>query len=141
LAGRTGLTCNALYEHILSDSRPEGAHELSYPEGDGFIPISPVGCLLLFASSYVYDTNDFENVLHKLGSKDALAMHKSLVYKYLDEPPLNVVDAIILIGILVTQKLTAQDLPSFTTPQDPAPSQFLEYLQVPTFLSLNNSRQ
>jgi hypothetical protein len=59
-------------------------------------------------------------------------MHRYLVDAYLDEANLNVIDAIVLLGMMIAQRLLPEEFPSFTSPQDPAPAEFLEYLQVLT---------
>ena len=106
--------------------------ESSYPEGDGFIPIDPIGSLLLLTTSYATDSTDLEKLLNDIPTKDCLATHQRLVDSYLDEANFNVIDAIVLLGMIIEKRLTPPDLPSFTNPQDPAPSKFLEYLQVST---------
>lgn len=60
-------------------------------------------------------------------------MHRYLVDAYLDEANLNVIDAIVLLGMMIAQCLLPEEFPSFTSPQDPAPAEFLEYLQVLTY--------
>jgi hypothetical protein len=130
LAEKLALTPSRLFDYAVSPPPDEIDLETSFPEGDSFVPIDPVGALLLFACTYTHDPNVINEVTAAYSSTDLLAMHRCLVDAYLDEASLNVVDAIILLGMTIGQRLLPEDLPSFTSPQDPAPSEFLEYLQV-----------
>lgn len=124
------MTPSQLFDYAISPPPDEIDLETSYPEGDSFIPIDPIGSLLLFATAYSYDQNVISETFSAYSSTDLLAMHRYLVDAYLDEATWNVVDAIVLLGMMIVQRLLPVDLPSFTSPQDPAPSEFLEYLQV-----------
>jgi hypothetical protein len=132
LAEKLGLTPSRLFDYAVNPPPDDIDLETSYPEGDSFIPIDPVGALLLFTSTYTHDPNIINEVTATYSSNDLLAMHRYLVDVYLDEASLNVVDAIILLGMMIQQRLLPEDIPSFSSPQDPAPSEFLEYLQVLT---------
>ena len=131
LACKVGLTTTKLYQYIQNPPSNDVDLESSYPEGDEFIPIDPVGSLLLLATSYSTDPADLEKLLADTQNTDCLPMHRRLVDSYLDEATFNVIDAIVLLGMIIEKRLTTNDLPSFSSPQGPAPSEFLEYLQVP----------
>jgi len=104
--------------------------ESRYPEGDSVIPIDSVGCLLLLAHASTTHLPDLRRVLNKNPAKHNLALHQRLVADYLRGANLAVIDAIVLLGMLIESNLERRDLPTFTGPIDPAPKQFLEYLQV-----------
>jgi hypothetical protein len=131
LACKVGLTTTKLYQYVHNPPSNDVDLESSYPEGDEFIPIDPVGSLLLLATSYSTNPADLEKLLTNIQNADCLSMHRRLVDSYLDEATFNVIDAIVLLGMIIEKRLTTNDLPSFASPQDPAPSEFLEYLQVP----------
>ena len=125
-----GLTTAKLYHYLQNPPSNDVDLEWSYPEGDEFIPIDPVGSLLLLATSYSTNPTDLEKLLTDSQNTDCLSMHRRLVDSYLDEATFNVIDAIVLLGMIIEKRLTTKDLPSFANPQGPAPSEFLEYLQV-----------
>lgn len=103
-----------------------------YPDGDSFIPIDPLGSLLLFSNKYTLNPTDTETCLLKHSTKDLLSLHKRLVDSYLDEASFNIIDAILLLGLHLSTSISSEDLPSFVDPTDAPSSDFLEYLQVPS---------
>ena len=104
--------------------------ESTYPEGDGFIPIDTTGCILFFANAYFHESAQVESILNERSNEDLLTMHRSLVNAYFDEPTLNMIDAVVLIGMLVSKRLTNKDFPEFAVPNDLTAAEFLEYIQV-----------
>jgi hypothetical protein len=111
---------------LFSFSLPEDVDpDTVYPEGDTFISIDPIGSLLLLANDYTRDSATAPG-----GHEYSLSMHMRLVDEYLDDAPLSVVDAIVLLGIKVEEDLTKEDIPPFTDPESPEAAGFLEYLQV-----------
>lgn len=126
-----GLHPSDCYQHLLKDPTPDDVDlETIYPDGDGFIPIDQLGSLLLLASTYDHNPELIANILDSISTQQRLKMHKRLVDAYIDEANLNVIDAIILLGLIMQNHIATNDIPPFTNPQDPASSEFLEYLQV-----------
>lgn len=125
LAKKIGLTTEKLYQYVKAPPSDNVDLETSYPEGDTFIPIDPLGSLLLLVGTRI---SDLELLLE--GKKNNLAIHRRLVNSYFEEATFGVVDAIVLLGIIITKRLTTNDIPSFTVGQDPESTQFFEYLQV-----------
>jgi hypothetical protein len=120
------LDPSKLYESLFSYSLPEDVDpDAVYPLGDTFISIDPIGSLLLLANEYTRDA-----AIAPGGHEDSLSMHMRLVDEYLDDAPLSVVDAIVLVGIRVEKDLTKENTPPFKDPESPEAASFLEYLQV-----------
>lgn len=67
--------------------------------------------------------------IHLHGSA-GLTVHQQIVDTFLDDARLNAVDAILLLGMIVEETISKDDLPSFEPPDDLKPTEFLEYLQV-----------
>ena len=125
------MTGNVLYSHLFLDlGHDELEPELVYPEGDSFIPVSPLGCLLLLAASYTFSPIDASTLFQGQESAKLLKLHQELVAEYLDGSAMNVTDAILLLGMLLEPHLTEANMPSFDDPQSLETSEFLEYLQV-----------
>jgi len=125
------MTPSLLYSHLFLDlGHDELEQELVYPEGDSFIPISPLGCLLLLAASYSFSPTEIDTLFQSQESLKLLKLHQDLVAEYLDGAALNVTDAILLLGMLLEPHLTETNMPSFKDPQNLETSEFLEYLQV-----------
>jgi hypothetical protein len=101
-----------------------------YPDGDSYIPIDPLGSLLLFANKYSLNPDQMEDFLQQYTSKDLLTVHQRLVNYYLDEASFNIIDAILLLGLHLSTKLSPNDIPLLHDPTTSSSSDFLEYLQV-----------
>jgi hypothetical protein len=131
LASKVGLRPTDFYQHLLKDPTPGDLDfEMLYPDGDGFIPIDQPGSLLLLASTYNHNSADLKTLLGSIPSEERLTLHKRLVDAYLDEANFNMIDAIILLGLIMEKDLSPTDIPPFNLPLDPASEEFLEYLQV-----------
>jgi len=105
-----------------------------YPDGDSFIPIDTLGSLLLFTKKYSVYPEEVEIFLNGYTSKQLLEIHQRLVESYLDEASFNIIDAILLLGLHLSTKLSPNDIPLLknpTTSSSPSPSpDFLDYIQV-----------
>ena len=130
LAEKIGLTPSRLFDYAVSPPPDDVDLETNYPEGDSFVLIDPLGCLLLFASNYTHNPSVITEATAAYSRTDLLAMHRYLVNAYLDEATFNVIDAIILLGLMIAHRLLPEDLPPFISLQDPVSSGILEYLQV-----------
>jgi hypothetical protein len=131
LASQLGLRPNDYYQHLLKHPTPDGMDlETIYPDGDGFIPVDQLGSLLLLASTSSRNSAELVKELGSIPVQERLEVHRRLVDAYLDEANFNVIDAIILFGMIVEKDLKPKDFPTFTNPQDPDSSEFLEYIQV-----------
>ena len=124
------MSLEKLYGYLLIPPIDASGTVSQYPEGDSVIPIDGVGCLLLLAHASTSHLPDLRTILHKSAAKPNLILHQRLVADYLHGANLAVVDAIVLLGMLIESNLERRDLPTFTGPTDPAPKQFLEYIQV-----------
>jgi hypothetical protein len=104
-----------------------------YPMGDEYITLNPIGCLLLFAASYFYKTGvegiTVQSILDSQSSKILLLMHQRMVNEFIDDASLNTLDAIVFVGLLVAERLSAEDFPPFHL-QNPACVSVLRYAQV-----------
>lgn len=136
LTRKIGLHPKDFYQHLVKDSTPEDMDfETIYPDGDGFIPVDQLGSLLLFACTYRYNPTELLNLLNSIPNQDLLALHIHLVDSYLDEANFNIIDSIVLLGMIIEKDLDTTDIPAFSMPQTDTSSEFLEYLQVSNPLS------
>ena len=128
-----GLNARHLWD-ILNDFRSDDSDPGSiYPEGDSFIRVDKIGVLLLLGSLYHRDPADLETILIKTSNKELLALHTRLVDEFLGGATLNVIDGIVLLGIIIEHRLSSADMPSFAVPHDSASTEFFEYLQALQF--------
>jgi hypothetical protein len=66
-------------------------------------------------------------------------MHIRLVTQSFEEDyaNLNVLDALFFLGMIIETRLTTEDIPTLSVPEDLISSQFLEYIQVSPLISIN----
>jgi hypothetical protein len=119
-----------VYRRLLTPPIDESDADSRYPEGDSVICVDEVGCLLLLGHASTTRLSALEAVLAKIPAKENLHLHQRLVAEYLDGANLAIIDALVLLGMLIEQRLESEDFPAFTKPTDAQPVKFLEYVQV-----------
>ena len=74
-----------------------------------------------------------ESFLKGYSSKELLEVHQRLVECYLDEASFNIIDAILLLGLHLSTKLSPDDISLLpNSSSSPLTSDFLDYIQVPS---------
>jgi|SRR5579859_7823228 len=115
---------------ILAPNFPANETNDAYPNGDAFIPINELGCLLLFVHN-VSRSPDTQYLYDDAPNQSPLDIHRRLVSRFLDDATRNVVDAVLFLGIVYEQHIKPDyAFPSFTEPHDAQTTEFLEYIQV-----------
>lgn len=124
------MDANYLYDTFLDEFYSSLDPDFVYPQGDSFIQVDGHGSLLLLASSYQYSRNGLENFLARTPNRDLLVWYQRVVDEHLEDASLNVVDAIVLLGMIIEKQLTTADMPPFDVPHQPDSIEFLECLHV-----------
>jgi hypothetical protein len=116
--------------HPIS-SPPDLDPEFIYPEGDSYIPIDPIGAVILIAEMYFQSPQNFKEVLGKIAEPpDLLVTYIHLITNHLDDTSLNIVDAITFLGLYLLALLSPSDIPDLKDPDSPSATEFFTCLQV-----------